>query len=99
MLRVGLPNRKIIGLSKIPRIIDLFGRRFQVQERLTSQIADAVDQILEPHGVAVVMEGSHFCMMMRGVQKQGSSMVTSAMRGGFRTNPLTRSEFMELIRD
>jgi len=94
-----LPNRKIIGLSKIPRIIDLFGRRFQVQERLTSQIADAVDQVLEPHGVAVVMEGSHFCMMMRGVQKQGSSMVTSAMRGGFRTNPLTRSEFMELIRD
>jgi len=94
-----LPNRKIIGLSKVARIVDLFSRRFQVQERLTNQIADAVEQALNPHGVAVVMEGSHFCMMMRGVQKQGSSMVTSAMRGGFRTSPLTRSEFMDLIRD
>jgi GTP cyclohydrolase I len=93
-----LPNRKIIGLSKIARIVDLFSRRLQVQERLTNQIADAVEQVLEPHGVAVVMEASHFCMMMRGVQKQGSSMITSAMRGGFRTNPLTRGEFMELIR-
>ena len=93
-----LPNRKIIGLSKIARIVDLYSRRLQVQERLTNQVADAVDQVLEPHGVAVVMEGSHFCMMMRGVQKQGSSMITSAMRGGFRVNPLTRSEFMELIR-
>ena len=94
-----LPNKKIIGLSKIARIVDLFSRRLQVQERLNNQIADAVSEVLNPHGVAVVMEGSHFCMMMRGVQKQGSSMVTSAMRGGFRTNPLTRSEFMDLIRD
>ncbi len=94
-----LPNKKIIGLSKIARIVDLFSRRLQVQERLTNQIADAVVKVLDPQGVAVVMEGSHFCMMMRGVQKQGSSMVTSAMRGGFRTNPLTRSEFMDLIRD
>ena len=94
-----LPNRKIIGLSKIARITDMFARRLQVQERLTNQVADAIEQVLEPHGVAVVMEGQHFCMMMRGVQKQGSSMVTSAMRGGFKTNPATRSEFMELIRD
>jgi len=94
-----IPNKKIIGLSKIARIVDLYARRLQVQERLTNQIADAIEEVLSPHGVAVVMEGSHFCMMMRGVQKQGSSMVTSAMRGGFRTSPLTRSEFMDLIRD
>jgi GTP cyclohydrolase I len=94
-----LPNKHIIGLSKIARIVDLFSRRLQVQERLTNQIADAVVQVLDPHGVAVVVEGSHFCMMMRGVQKQGSSMVTSAMRGGFKTNALTRSEFMDLIKD
>lgn len=94
-----MPNRTIIGLSKIARIVDLFSRRLQVQERLTNQIADAIEEILDPHGVAVVMEGSHFCMMMRGVQKQGSSMVTSAMRGGFKTNPLSRGEFMGLIRD
>lgn len=94
-----MPNKKIIGLSKIARIIDLFGRRLQVQERLTNQIADAIEQVLHPHGVAVVMEGSHFCMLMRGVQKQGSSMVTSAMRGGFRQNPSSRAEFLELIRE
>jgi GTP cyclohydrolase I len=94
-----LPNKKIIGLSKIARIVDLYARRLQVQERLTNQIADAIEEVLSPHGVAVVMEASHFCMMMRGVQKQGSSMVTSAMRGGFRTSSLTRGEFMNLIRD
>ena len=94
-----MPNRSIIGLSKIARIVDLFSRRLQVQERLTNQIADAIEEVLHPHGVAVVMEGSHFCMMMRGVQKQGSSMITSAMRGGFRTNPSSRAEFMGLIRD
>ena len=93
-----LPNKRIIGLSKIARIVDLYARRFQVQERLTNQVADGIQSALSPHGVAVVMEGSHFCMMMRGVQKQGSSMVTSAMRGGFRTNASTRGEFMELIR-
>lgn len=93
------PNEKIVGLSKIARIVDVFARRLQVQERLTNQIADAMEQILEPHGVAVVLEGSHFCMMMRGVQKQGSSMVTSAMRGGFRDNPASRAEFMSLIRE
>ena len=93
-----LPNRRIIGLSKIARIVDLFARRLQVQERLTNQVADAIEEVLDPHGVAVVMEGSHFCMMMRGVQKQGSSMVTSAMRGGFKSNHSTRAEFMELIK-
>ncbi len=94
-----LPNKRIIGLSKIARIVDVFARRLQVQERLTNQVADAISEVLDPHGVAVVMEGSHFCMMMRGVQKQGSSMVTSAMRGGFKTNHSTRAEFMELIKD
>ena len=93
-----LPDGKIIGLSKIARIVDMFARRLQVQERLTNQIADAVAQALDPHGVAVVLEGSHFCMMMRGVQKQGSSMVTSAIRGGFRDNPGTRAEFLDLAR-
>ncbi len=94
-----LPNGKIIGLSKIARIVDLFARRLQVQERLTNQIADALVDVLGPHGVAVVMEGSHFCMMMRGVQKQSSSMVTSAMRGTFNENARSRSEFMEHIKD
>jgi GTP cyclohydrolase IA len=94
-----MPNKSIIGLSKIARIIDVFGRRLQVQERLTNQIADAIEQVLDPHGVAVVLEGNHFCMMMRGVQKQGSSMVTSAMRGGFKNNPSSRAEFMSLIRE
>jgi GTP cyclohydrolase I len=92
-----VPHKKIIGLSKIARIVDLFSRRLQVQERLTSQIADAIVEVLEPLGVAVVMEGSHFCMMMRGVQKQGSSMVTSAMRGSFKENNRTRAEFLDLV--
>ena len=94
-----MPNKKIIGLSKVARIVDVFARRFQVQERLTNQVADAIEEVLDPHGVAVVIEGSHFCMMMRGVQKQGSSMVTSAMRGGFKMNPSSRAEFMSLIAD
>ncbi len=93
-----LPKGKIIGLSKIARIVDLYARRLQVQENLTCQIAAALDGVLEPHGVAVVMEGSHFCMMMRGVQKQGSVMTTSAMRGSFKRDSATRSEFMGLIR-
>jgi GTP cyclohydrolase I len=92
-----LPHGRIIGLSKVARIVDMFARRLQVQERLTNQIADAVAQALDPHGVAVIMEGSHFCMMMRGVQKQGSSMVTSAIRGGFRSDSRTRAEFFELV--
>jgi GTP cyclohydrolase I len=94
-----LPNGRIIGLSKIARIVDLYARRLQVQERLANQIADGLDQVLTPHGVGVVLEGSHFCMMMRGVQKQNSSMITSAMRGTFATSDRTRNEFLELIRD
>ena len=94
-----LPNSKIIGLSKVARIVDLFSRRLQVQERLTNQIADAMTEVLDPHGVAVVLNGSHFCMMMRGVQKQGSAMITSAMRGSFRDNPRTRAEFMDHIKN
>jgi GTP cyclohydrolase I len=93
-----LPDKRIIGLSKLARITDVFARRLQVQERLTNQVADAVQQVLDPHGVAVVMDGKHLCMMMRGVQKQESSMVTSAMRGTFKSDARTRNEFLDLIR-
>jgi GTP cyclohydrolase I len=93
-----IPNKKIIGLSKIPRIVDVFARRLQVQERLTAQIADALMEVVQPLGVAVVIEASHFCMMMRGVEKQNSSTVTSAMRGEFYSDPTTRKEFLQLIR-
>jgi GTP cyclohydrolase I len=93
-----LPKDKIIGLSKIARIIEVFARRLQVQERFTNQIADAIETSLDPHGVAVIVEGKHLCMMMRGVQKQESSMITSAMRGTFQENARTRSEFLELVR-
>ncbi len=89
-----LPKGKIIGLSKVARIVDVFARRLQVQERLTNQVADAMTEILDPLGVGVVIEGKHLCMMMRGVQKQDSNMITSAMRGTFRTDPRTRSEFL-----
>jgi GTP cyclohydrolase I len=91
-----LPKGKIIGLSKIARIVDVYARRLQVQERLTNQVADALAEILDPHGVAVIMEGQHLCMMMRGVQKQESNTVTSSMRGTFRTDARTRAEFLEL---
>lgn len=93
-----LPKGKIIGLSKVARVVDLYARRLQVQERLTNQVADAVSEILDPHGVGVVIEGQHLCMMMRGVQKQDSSTVTSAMRGTFKSDPRTRSEFIDLVR-
>lgn len=93
-----LPNGKIIGLSKVARVVDVFARRFQVQERLTSQIADALMKTLGAKGVGVVLEASHFCMMMRGVQKQNSMTITSAMEGTFRSDARTRAEFMELIR-
>jgi GTP cyclohydrolase IA len=91
-----LPKGKIIGLSKVARVIDVFARRLQVQERLTNQVADALMEALEPHGLGVVLEASHLCMMMRGVQKQNSQTVTSAMRGSFRTNRDTRAEFLRL---
>jgi GTP cyclohydrolase I len=93
-----IPKGKIIGLSKVARVVDLFARRLQVQERLTNQVADAIVEILDPLGVGVVMEGQHLCMMMRGVQKQDSSTVTSAMRGTFKRDPRTRSEFIDLVR-
>ncbi len=93
-----LPNERIIGLSKLARIVDLYSRRLQVQERLTNQIAEAVQNILEPHGVAVIVEGRHFCMMMRGVQKQDSSTVTSAMLGTFKADARTRTELLGLVR-
>ncbi|HXU89076.1 MAG TPA: GTP cyclohydrolase I FolE [Methylomirabilota bacterium] len=93
-----MPKRKILGLSKIPRLVDMFSKRLQVQERLTTQIANALNDALEPRGVAVVMEAIHLCMLMRGVEKQNSKAVTSAMLGGFRDRPETRAEFMELIK-
>ena len=91
-----IPKGKIIGLSKVARIVDLYARRLQVQERMTNQIADALWDVLEPLGVGVVIEGQHLCMMMRGVQKQDSSTVTSAMRGTFKKDPRTRAEFLDL---
>lgn len=93
-----IPDGKIIGLSKIARVVDVFARRLQVQERMTGQIADGLMSILAPRGVGVVVEASHFCMMMRGVQKQNSSTLSSAMRGIFKEDARTRVEFMELIR-
>ena len=93
-----MPKRKIVGLSKIPRLVDMFSKRLQVQERLTTQIANALNEALEPRGVAVVMEAIHLCMLVRGVEKQNSKAVTSAMLGAFRDRPETRAEFMELIK-
>ncbi|MCL5965985.1 MAG: GTP cyclohydrolase I FolE [Deltaproteobacteria bacterium] len=93
-----LPKNKIVGLSKIARVVELYARRLQVQERLTQEIATAIMDTLQPHGVAVVIEAFHLCMMMRGVEKQNSKAVTSAMLGVFRTRQSTRMEFMELIK-
>jgi GTP cyclohydrolase IA len=93
-----LPKGKIIGISKIPRIVDMFSRRLQVQERLTNQIAVTLQEVLDPHGVAVVMEGKHLCMMMRGVEKQNSFVTSSAMVGAFKTERATRMEFLSLIK-
>ena len=91
-----IPNGKIVGLSKLPRVVDVFARRLQVQERLTEQVAQALTDVLEPRGVGVVIEAYHLCMMMRGVQKQNSSTITSAVRGSFRDDPKTRDEFLRL---
>ena len=93
-----LPNKKVVGLSKIPRVVDAFARRLQVQERLTTQIAETLKRKLDAHGVAVVMEARHLCMMMRGVEKQNTLAVTSSMLGAFRTQEQTRNEFLKLIR-
>ncbi|HEX9128457.1 MAG TPA: GTP cyclohydrolase I FolE, partial [Gemmatimonadaceae bacterium] len=91
-----IPNGKIVGLSKIPRIVDVYARRLQVQERLTEQIADGLCRVVNPSGVGVVIEALHLCMMMRGVQKQNSKTITSALRGAFREDPKTRDEFLRL---
>jgi GTP cyclohydrolase I len=93
-----IPNHQIIGLSKLPRIVEMYARRLQVQERLTKQIADTLEQAVNPLGVAVVMEAEHLCMQMRGVEKQNSVAITSTMLGVFKDSPVTRSEFLELIR-
>ena len=92
-----LPGKKVIGLSKIPRIVDVFARRLQIQERLTQQIAQTVENLLKPRGVAVICEARHFCMMMRGVEKQHSGAITSSMLGAFRDNKETRHELLSLI--
>ena len=93
-----VPNGKVIGLSKIPRLVDVFARRLQVQERLTTQIGEAITDAIHPQGVAVILEAQHLCMMMRGVEKQHSSTVTSAMLGVFKTQLQTRNEFLSLVR-
>jgi GTP cyclohydrolase I len=93
-----LPYGKVLGLSKIPRVVDMFARRLQVQERMTRQIADFLEEVLHPRGVAVVVEGAHLCAMMRGVRKANARMVTSAVLGGFQTDARTRNEFFEHIR-
>ena len=93
-----LPAGRVLGLSKVARVVDVFARRLQVQERLTNQVADALVEALQPYGVGVVMEASHTCMMMRGVQKQSSTTVTSAMRGSFKDDARTRAELMDLIK-
>jgi GTP cyclohydrolase I len=92
-----VPNGRVIGLSKIPRVVDLFARRLQVQERMTRQVAEFLDAVLHPKGVAVVIEGAHLCSMMRGVKKANARMVTSAMLGAFKNDARTRSEFLELL--
>ena len=93
-----VPNGKVIGLSKIPRLVDVFARRLQVQERLTRQVSEAIQEAINPQGVAVIMEAQHLCMMMRGVEKQHSSTVTSAMLGVFKTQVQTRNELLSLVR-
>jgi GTP cyclohydrolase I len=93
-----IPDGKVVGLSKIPRVVEMFARRLQVQERFTSQIAETIQQVLQPAGVAVVVEAIHLCMMMRGVEQQNSSAITSSQKGVFQSDSKTRAEFMELIR-
>ncbi len=93
-----VPNGKVVGLSKIPRLVEMLSHRLQVQERLTTQVAETIEEVLEPKGVAVIAEAIHLCMMMRGIQQQNASAITSSMRGAFKSDSKTRSEFMDLIR-
>jgi GTP cyclohydrolase I len=93
-----IPNGRIVGLSKLPRMVEMYARRLQVQERLTMEIARAIEQVLRPKGVAVVIEAIHLCMLMRGVEQRNAFAITSSLRGEFETDPKTRAEFMELIR-
>jgi GTP cyclohydrolase I len=93
-----IPNGRVVGLSKIPRLVEMFARRLQVQERLTMQIAETIEKVLAPKGVAVVVESVHLCMMMRGVEQQNAFAITSSLKGSFQSDSKTRSEFMELIR-
>ena len=93
-----LPRGKVVGLSKIARVVEVFSRRLQIQENMTRAIAESIMEVVEPHGVGVVVDARHLCMMMRGVEKQNSHMITSCMLGRFRTDPRTRSEFLDLIR-
>jgi GTP cyclohydrolase I len=93
-----IPNGKVVGLSKIARLVEMFSRRLQVQERLTTQIAETLDQVLDPRGVGVVIEAKHLCMMMRGVEKQNAYAITSSLRGEFEEDPKTRQEFMGFLR-
>ena len=93
-----IPRTRVIGLSKIPRLVDVFSRRLQVQERLTNEIAECVREAIDPLGVGVIMQGTHLCMAMRGVEKQNSATVTSAMLGTFRSDARTRAEFLQLVR-
>ncbi|HTO55725.1 MAG TPA: GTP cyclohydrolase I FolE [Myxococcota bacterium] len=92
-----LPNGRIVGLSKIARLVEMYSRRLQVQERLTNEIAHVIDKVLQPRGVAVILEAQHLCMMMRGVQKQNSYAISSAMLGSFESDPKTRAEFVQLV--
>ena len=93
-----IPNGKVVGLSKVPRLVEMFARRLQVQERMTTEIAETIEEVLQPKGVGVVVEASHLCMMMRGVERQNAYAVTSSLKGVFNSDSKTRSEFMELIR-
>ncbi len=94
-----IPDGRIVGLSKLPRLVEMYARRLQVQERLTTQVASTIETVLRPKGVAVVVEAIHLCMMMRGVEQQNASAITSSIRGEFESDPKTRAEFMELIRN